>query len=257
MLKPEQIVTLNAGTPVPGENCAIIAAGTGLGEAGLVWDRSLNGYRAFPSEGGHADFGPRTDQEIALLKFLQAKKITVTWESVLSGPGLKNIYDFLITPAQLGPDAPSSKPEIIPADITAAALAGIEQGLDRRDGVVRSFLRRESGNLALKLLAVGGVYLGGGIARIWKNSNPPPSFRPSPPKARKDASHAREHSHPHHQLRHERPVRRRERSGGCDGSCTSAAQKKHAMPLRSFIVSISKASRRCLRCWTRNWPERM
>ena len=75
LLKPDQLVTLNKGQMIHGGNRAIIAAGTGLGEAGLFYSTELNGYRAFASEGGHCDFAPRTDQEIALLKFLQDKNI--------------------------------------------------------------------------------------------------------------------------------------------------------------------------------------
>ena len=175
LLQPDQIVQLNAGAPVKGGNRAIIAAGTGLGEAGLVWDSALAGYRAFASEGGHADFGPRTDQEIALLRFIQeTKKLTATWETVLSGPGMRNVYDFLIRPEQLGAASALPIPDPTPKDITEAALAGTNRAAIATLDMIIHFYGSEAGNLALKLLAVGGVYLGGGIApRILKKLQSP------------------------------------------------------------------------------------
>lgn len=162
LLQPDQIVQINAGAPVEGGNRAIIAAGTGLGEAGLVWDSALGGYRAFASEGGHADFGPRTEQEIALLRFIQeTKKMTATWETVLSGPGLRNIYDFLVG---LGAGSALPIPDPTPRDITEAALAGTNKTAIATLDMMIHFYGAEAGNLALKLLAVGGVYVGGGIA---------------------------------------------------------------------------------------------
>ena len=91
-LEPADFVTLNVGVPAEG-NAALIAAGTGLGEAGLYWDGTRR--HAFPCEGGHADFAPHSDLEIALLQYLMKKLGHVSWERVVSGPGLKNIYDFL------------------------------------------------------------------------------------------------------------------------------------------------------------------
>ena len=155
VLKPEHFTTIADGEPDPHGNRAVIAAGTGLGEAGLVFDPDINGYRAFPSEGGHADFAARTDQEFALAKFTQKERGVATWERVLSGPGLQRIYRFLRatdasdpTPEQIGKSAfDKSDP------IAVAAL----------DLFIR-FYAAESGNLALKLLATGGVFLSGGIA---------------------------------------------------------------------------------------------
>jgi glucokinase len=164
LLKPDQLVTLNKGQMIHGGNRAIIAAGTGLGEAGLFYSSELNGYRAFASEGGHCDFAPRSDREIALLKFLEDKNICATWETVLSGPGLKNIYDFLISPGQLGATAALANPEVNPADITTAALARSNSGCVEAMKMFVHFYAAEAGNLALKVLSVGGMYLGGGIA---------------------------------------------------------------------------------------------
>src|SRR5262249_34229698 len=91
-LGPADFASLNDGVQVQG-NAALIAAGTGLGEAGLYWDGSRR--QPFPCEGGHCDFAPRTVVEIALLDYLRKKFGHVSFERVLSGPGIKNIYDFL------------------------------------------------------------------------------------------------------------------------------------------------------------------
>ncbi|MGH7962640.1 MAG: glucokinase, partial [Candidatus Binatia bacterium] len=91
-LPPDQIQTLNVGTPRRG-NCAVIAAGTGLGQAFLFWDGER--YRPVATEGGHGDFAPRNDQEVALLRFLGQRYPRVSYERLLSGPGLFNIFSFL------------------------------------------------------------------------------------------------------------------------------------------------------------------
>jgi glucokinase len=92
-LEPKDFFTLNPGAPDAGGNQAIISAGTGLGEAGLTWDGKA--HRPFATEGGHATFGPRNELEMALLRYLFAKYEHVSFERVLSGPGLVNIYTFL------------------------------------------------------------------------------------------------------------------------------------------------------------------
>ncbi|HYO09425.1 MAG TPA: glucokinase [Tepidisphaeraceae bacterium] len=164
VLKPQHFLTIHAGEPVARGNRAVIAAGTGLGEAGLVWEPGISGYRAFASEGGHADFCPRTDRDVALLRYVQQTKGLATWERVLSGPGLRRIYDFLITPAQLGPSAAMPGPDPTPEAIAAAAAdRSSRAAVEAMETFVR-FYGSESGNLALKLLANGGIYLSGGIA---------------------------------------------------------------------------------------------
>src|SRR5439155_14807471 len=120
LLKPDQLITISRGEFVHG-NRAVIAAGTGLGEAGIFWDPQQRRYRAFPSEGGHADFAPRDDRQIALLKYLRGKPPNASWERVLSGPGLRNIYDFLVTVENL-PALANGEPK--PKEITTAAMAG-------------------------------------------------------------------------------------------------------------------------------------
>lgn len=164
-LKPTDCVVLNAGAPDAGGNAAVIAAGTGLGEAGLYWDGRA--YRPFATEGGHADFAPRTPLEIELLHFLLRQFAHISYERVLSGPGLLNIYRFLRDtgrgeePAWLAEELQQRDPA---AAITQAALAGrcalCEQALD----FFISLYGAEAGNLALKVMATGGVFIGGGIA---------------------------------------------------------------------------------------------
>src|SRR5580704_8492045 len=94
LLSESDFVALHSGVPVHGGNRALISAGTGLGEAGLLAEAD-GSYRPFPSEGGHVDFAPRNDLEIELLRYLTGRFGHVSYERVISGPGLHNIYDFL------------------------------------------------------------------------------------------------------------------------------------------------------------------
>jgi glucokinase len=144
---------------------ALIAAGTGLGEALLIWDGRR--HLVVASEGGHADFAPRTDLEVDLLRFLQKEFGRVSSERVVSGPGLFNIYRFLRDtghapePSWLGDRIASGDPSAVVSEV---GLAGghplCVQALD----LFSALYGAEAGNLALTGLAVGGVYLGGGIA---------------------------------------------------------------------------------------------
>ena len=161
----DAFVTLNAGSPTVRGNAAVIAAGTGLGEAGLFWDGRA--YRPFASEGGHASFAPRDDLEMGLLRFLLAEHGHVSWERVLSGPGLYNIYRFL-KEEELD-DEPAWLAERVQAEDPAAVIA--ECALNRTSaicaqalGLFVSLYGAEAGNLALKTLATGGVFVAGGIA---------------------------------------------------------------------------------------------
>jgi glucokinase len=160
LLKPDQLITIQPGEFVHG-NRAVIAAGTGLGEAGIFWDPRLRKYRPFPSEGGHADFAPRDDRQIGLLKFLRGKYPNASWERVLSGPGLRNIYDYLITVEKLAGLA-NQNPK--PAEISEAGLKSDNAACTAALETFVQLYGAESANLALKLLAVGGVYISGGIA---------------------------------------------------------------------------------------------
>ncbi len=149
----------------PAGNQAVIAAGTGLGEAGMYWDGSK--HHIFACEGGHTDFAPRNDLEIELLRYLSAQFEHVSYERIVSGPGLVNVFHFLRDtgrgeePQWLTDEMSHGDPA---AAISRSALDGssplAEQALD----FFISVYGAEAGNLALKLMATGGVYLGGGIA---------------------------------------------------------------------------------------------
>jgi glucokinase len=156
---------LNPGTPQPQAAIAVIAAGTGLGEGGLVWDGKR--YVAIASEGGHTDFAPRTDLEIDLLRFLLKKHEHVSYERLISGPGIFSVYEFFRSKADY-PEPDWLRQERSSGDPSAAVS---QAGLDGRDKVCVQALElfvslygAETGNLALKFLATGGVYIGGGIA---------------------------------------------------------------------------------------------
>lgn len=165
VLEPTEWAVLNAGAPDAVGNAAVIAAGTGLGEAGLYWDGQR--YRPFATEGGHTDFAPRSPLECELLHFLLARFDRVSYERVLSGPGLVNIYEFLREtgrgdePVWLAEEFRGHDPAAV---ITQTALAGrcalCEQALD----LFVSLYGAEAGNLALKVMATGGLFIGGGIA---------------------------------------------------------------------------------------------
>jgi glucokinase len=158
-------VVLREGTPRPGAAVAVIAAGTGLGEGGLVWDGRR--YRSLPSEGGHTDFGPRTELEMDLLRFLRTKHDRVSYERVVAGPGIVNLYEFFRRRAG-HPEPEWLTAEMKQGDPSAAiSKAGSEGKDDVCVQVIDLFVSlygAEAGNLALKILATGGVYVGGGIA---------------------------------------------------------------------------------------------
>lgn len=164
-LAPEDLAELNpSATADPRGNAAIVSAGTGLGEAGFFCDDGK--LRPFAAEGGHATFAPLDDLQGALATHLRAKFGHVSVERVLSGPGLAEIYDFLHATGR-GPANTALSGlarEELPGAISQRALAGdcATCGL-----AVDTFVRiygAEAGNLALKLKATGGVYVGGGIA---------------------------------------------------------------------------------------------
>jgi glucokinase len=164
-LEATDFVPLNPGASACDGNAAIISAGTGLGEAGFYWDGSV--HRPFACEGGHADFAPRDDEEAALREHLVKRYAHVSYERVLSGPGLHNIYTFLRERA--GGDEPGWLTDAIrtlggPAAIANAGLDGTSETCVKALHRFVSFYGAEAGNLALKLMASAGVYVGGGIA---------------------------------------------------------------------------------------------
>ena len=158
-LAPEDFLVLNPGTPPIDGNQALIAAGTGLGEAMILWDGRQ--HRASPSEGGAADFAPRTEREIALLRFLKTKLNRVSCEEIFSGRGFRKMHEF-VDPSVIHPTF--SEPEAASAsEITQNALAGTcPVCVEVLDWWIDAF-GAEAGNLALRVLAYGGVYFAGGI----------------------------------------------------------------------------------------------
>ena len=164
-LDAKDVVCLNQVKGRPVGNQAVIAAGTGLGEAGMYWDGTR--YHIFACEGGHCDFAPSNDLEIELLRYLSKQYGHVSYERIVSGPGLVNVFHFLrdtgrgTEPAWLTEQMQKTDPA---AAISQAGIEGkcplCEHALD----LFISIYAAEAGNLALKLLATGGVYLGGGIA---------------------------------------------------------------------------------------------
>lgn len=165
VLGPDDVAVLNAGDPGARGNQAVIAAGTGLGEAGLYWDGEQ--HHVFPSEGGHTDFAPRNELQVDLLRHLAADLRHVSYERVCSGMGLVNVYGFLSS-RRTTPEPDWLREELAAGDPAAAiGTAAVE---DRDPVCVQSLdtmlaiYGAEAGNLALKLLATGGVWIGGGIA---------------------------------------------------------------------------------------------
>jgi len=163
-LAPSDFEVLHPGEPNPVGNACVAAAGTGLGEAGLYWDGVC--HRPFATQGGHADFAPRDDLELALLLRLRSRYGYVSWERVVSGMGIADSYDFLrerhgtAGSDPLGEVAVEDKP----AAIAAAAADGSCPVCVETMQLFMNCYGREAGNLALKHMAVGSVYLGGGIA---------------------------------------------------------------------------------------------
>jgi glucokinase len=164
-LKDRDFEILNPGSPDARGNRAVIAAGTGLGEVGLFWDGRE--HSPFASEGGHADFAPRNHLEMGLLDYLLKRHPRVSAERVICGQGLFTIYQFLKDrgseeePKWL---ADRIRQEDPPAVISENALAERSPLCTQALDLFVSLYGAEAGNMALKVMATGGVYLGGGIA---------------------------------------------------------------------------------------------
>lgn len=165
-LRPDEFLTLNEGEKKEG-NQALISAGTGLGEAGLVWDGKTHQPIPFPSEGGHADFAQRNEEEMELFRYLKKEFDHVSYERVLSGSGLYQLYRFVIDTGRGGVDREvetylrEQEPQRL---ITQHALEGKSKASLHAVRLFLSIYGAEAGNLALKYLASGGVFIGGGIA---------------------------------------------------------------------------------------------
>lgn len=164
-LAQQDLLTLQAGASDACGNRAVIAAGTGLGEAGLYWDGRR--HQSYATEGGHASFSPGDELDAALLQYLRQKHGHVSWERVVSGMGVLNLHQFLRLHRRT--PAPQWLAEQMAEGDAAAAIAAA--ALEERDGICVEtldwFVRlygAEAGNLALKTMSRGGIYLGGGIA---------------------------------------------------------------------------------------------
>ncbi len=165
VLQSQDFVALNKGVRNAGGNMAIISAGTGLGEAVMYWDGAV--HRPFASEGGHVDFAPRNHLEMELLSYSLNRYRRVSYERLVSGPGLVNIYQFLRDtgkgkePDWLVEQLRQGDPAPI---ISQCAMEGKSPLCLQAMEIFVSLYGAEAGNLALKVMATGGVYLGGGIA---------------------------------------------------------------------------------------------
>jgi glucokinase len=167
-LAAESVFTLQAGDPSSVGHRGLVAAGTGLGEALLIWDAKTQRHTPLPSEGGHCDYAARNDREIALLNYLwRTLKGRVSFERVVSGIGIKNVYAFLRDDQKM--EEPAWLRDRMAAEDPNAVIGQCAE--DGSSAICFETLRMftaaygaEAGNVALKVLAMGGMYLGGGIA---------------------------------------------------------------------------------------------
>ncbi len=164
-LEDSDLVPLNRVSGPTLGNQGVIAPGTGLGEAGLFWDGSR--HHVFACEGGHTDFGPQGDLQIELVRFLQARFGHVSYERILSGPGLVNVYEFL-RDTGCGKESEEFAAALKKGDpaavISRAALDGSEPLAEKALDLWIEVYGAEAANLALKVMATGGLFLAGGIS---------------------------------------------------------------------------------------------
>jgi glucokinase len=165
ILQPEDLRTLQTGETDPTGAIGVIAPGTGLGEAFLVWNG--RNHQAYPTEGGHTDFAPRNELEFGLLQYLRQKYNRVSYERVCSGIGIPNVYAYLRDSGRAA-ETEAIAAQLAEADdwtpvIVNAAVAGESPLCQATLDLFISILGAEAGNLALKLLTTGGIYIGGGI----------------------------------------------------------------------------------------------
>ena len=162
VLTPDELVTLQDGTPLENGNLAVIAAGTGLGEAFL--HRVEGGWRPVATEAGHADFAARTDRELEFVRMLRDRYGRAEIEQVLSGQGLLNLHRFTHRGGEC-PIVQDLESPNAPALVSQAALGGRCQGCADALKMFVAAYGAEAGNLALRTMATAGVYIGGGIAK--------------------------------------------------------------------------------------------
>ena len=163
MLDEKDVTVIHKGNDDTVGNVAVIAPGTGLGEAGLFWDG--NYYYPFATEGGHSDFAPRNEFDFEFYNFLKKKFGHVSWERLVCGPGIVNIYDFLRDEKKR--EEPGwLKEKFKDGDVSAVISRHVIQSQICKE-TMQLFIRYlayESANLVLKLKATGGLFIGGGIA---------------------------------------------------------------------------------------------
>jgi glucokinase len=165
-LRQSDIITLNAGEPVPRGAIGVVAPGTGLGESFLVWNGSQ--YTPQSSEGGHASFAPTDKVQIGLLEYLLKRFDHVSVERVCSGSGIPNIYEYLRDVERIEEKPKIAQQIALAKDRTKVIVdsaIGSESRLCRATvDMFASILADEASNLAVKILATGGIYLAGGVA---------------------------------------------------------------------------------------------
>lgn len=164
VLGPGDLETIAPGIPVENATRAVIAAGTGLGESILYWDGAQ--YTAMATEAGHADFAPNTDQQADLWKYLKSQNEFVYQELILAGRGFQRVHEFL-GPSVRHPgfdDVPPGQQVDPAAEITRLALAGTCPVCVATVNLWIEIYGSEAGNLALRAVARGGIYVAGGIA---------------------------------------------------------------------------------------------
>jgi glucokinase len=168
ILRPSDVETINVGEPVPKGAIGVIAPGTGLGESFLTWDGSS--YLPHSSEGGHADFAPTDRRQIGLLEYMLDKFNHVSFEHVCSGIGIPNIYNYLRDVERIAQE-PEVTALIDSAHDRTAAIVAHALGDDNRSKLCAatvemfvSILAAEAANIAVKVLATGGIYVAGGVA---------------------------------------------------------------------------------------------
>jgi glucokinase len=167
ILRPTDLCTLNVGQPVAKGAIGVVAPGTGLGESFLTWDGST--YLAHSSEGGHADFAPTDERQIGLLRYMLDRFDHVSIERVCSGIGIPNIYEYLRDIEHI-PESPQITQMIAASSDRTAAIVDLAKSPDKPSKLCAatvdtfiSILASEAANLALKVMATGGIYLAGGV----------------------------------------------------------------------------------------------
>jgi glucokinase len=174
-LHPEDFMVIHEGDETIGGNIGIIAPGTGLGEAGMYWDGIA--YHPFATEGGHCDFAPRSEEDIALFKSLHKQFGHVSWERLISGQGIVNIYTFLKEHRKNFKSALDISGAPDPAAfITEHAKLGDDNLCKEAIGWFLKFMAFESANIVLKMMATGGLFIAGGIPNKIRKLIKPADF---------------------------------------------------------------------------------